>query len=71
MPESFITPLRLNAHLVEGIDDALRDRIVAAAGAERRLAAAIVENLKANPVRLRLPASVLPLESDVTGVVAI
>jgi len=33
--------LRIDAHLEKRIDDALRDRVVPAAGAERRLAAAI------------------------------
>ena len=44
--------LRLDAHLVERIDDALGDGVVAAARAKRRLAAAIVEHLQADPVRL-------------------
>src|SRR5258708_5982319 len=44
--------LRLNAHLVESIYDALRYCIVAAAGAERCLAAAIVQDLKTYPVCL-------------------
>ena len=34
-------PLRLDAHLEHGVDDALGDGVVAAAGAERGLAAAI------------------------------
>ena len=39
MPESLIDLLRIDAHLVERVDDALGDRVVAAAGAQRRLAA--------------------------------
>ena len=42
--------LRLNAHLVHGVDDALGDGVVAAAGAQRRLAAAIVKTV--SPMRL-------------------
>ena len=36
--------LGLDAHLVEGVDDALGDGVVAAAGAERGLAAAVVDD---------------------------
>src|ERR1700730_11894062 len=43
--------LRLDAHLVKSVDDALRDGIVAATGTKRRFAAAVVENLKTDPVR--------------------
>src|SRR6266576_2852632 len=32
---------RIDAHLVEGVDDALGNRVMAAAGAERRLAALV------------------------------
>ena len=42
--------LGLDAHLVEGVDDALGDGVVAAAGAEGGLAAAIVEDLEADAV---------------------
>ena len=31
----------VDPHLIEGVDDAFRDRVMAAAGAERRLAASI------------------------------
>ena len=45
--------LRLDAHFVHGVDDALGDCVVAAAGAQRGLAAAVVENGQANAVGLR------------------
>ena len=41
MPDSFDDLLRIDAHLVERVDDALGDRVVAAAGAQRRLAALV------------------------------
>ena len=41
MPDSLMTCLRIDAHLVERVDDALGDRVVAAAGAQRRLAALV------------------------------
>ncbi len=44
--------LGLDAHLVEGVDDALGDGVVAAAGAERGLAAAVVEDRQADAVGL-------------------
>ncbi len=43
-------PLRLDAHLEEGVDDALGDSVVAATGAERALAAAIIEDGKADVI---------------------
>ena len=46
--------LRRDAHLVEGVDDALGDGVVAAAGAQRGLAAAIVEHGQADAVGLGL-----------------
>ena len=41
MPDSLMTWLGIDAHLEERVDDALGDRVVAAAGAERRLAALV------------------------------
>ena len=43
-------PLRLDAHLIERVDDALADGVMAAAGAERALAAAVFEDGKADVV---------------------
>ena len=45
--------LRLHAHLEHGVDDALGDGVVAAAGAERRLAAAVVNDRKADVIHFR------------------
>ena len=45
--------VRRNAHLVEGVDDLLRDDVVAAAEAERRLLALVVGLREAEAVRLR------------------
>ena len=42
--------LGLHAHFVHGVDDALGNRIVAAAGAKRGLATAVVENGQANAI---------------------
>ena len=53
--------LGLHAHLEHGVDDALGDGVVAAAGAERRLAAAVFDDRKADVIdfgaglMLRLP----------------
>ena len=44
--------LGLNAHFKHGVDDALGDGVVAAAGAERRFAAAIFKDRKADAVDL-------------------
>ena len=54
--------LGLDAHLVEGFEDALGDGVVSAAGAERCLAAAVVEDLEADAIGL--------VGLGVTGVVA-
>ena len=53
--------LRLDAHLEHGVDDALGDGVVAAAGAERRLAAAILKDRKADVVDFGAGALVLRL----------
>ena len=58
MPESLATRSGCDAHLVEGVDDALGDGVVAAAGAERGLAAAVVEHGQADAVGLRLGCGV-------------
>ena len=42
--------LGLHAHLIHGVDNALGDCVVAAAGAKRRLAAAILNNRKADVI---------------------
>ncbi len=42
-----------DAHLVKGVDDALGNRVVAAAGAQCGLAAAIVEDGQSDAVGLR------------------
>ncbi len=56
MPDILMTRSGCDAHLVEGVDDALGDGVVAAAGAQRGLAAAIVEHGESDAVRLRLRA---------------
>src|SRR5207302_3604896 len=45
--------LRLHVHFVKGADDLIADGVVAAAGAERRLAALVVERFEAEAVFLR------------------
>ena len=50
MPDSLMTCVGIDAHLEERVDDALGDRVVAAAGAERRLAAAIGLQLEADAI---------------------
>ena len=52
MPRHLHHALGLHAHLVHGVDDALGDGVVAAAGAERGLAAAIVEHCKPDAIGL-------------------
>src|SRR5271165_412229 len=44
---------RLDAHFVESFNDALGNGVVAATRAQRRLAAAVVEHLESDAVRLR------------------
>ena len=44
---------RLDAHLVHGVNDALRNRVVAATGAQSSFPASVIKHRKANPVRLR------------------
>ena len=52
MPLIFMTRSGSHAHLTHGVDDALGDGVVAAAGAERRFAAAIFNDRKADVVDL-------------------
>ena len=52
MPDSFSTWLGMNAHLEKRVDDALGNRVVAAAGAQRRLAAAVGLHFEADPIGL-------------------
>ena len=58
MPDSLMTCFGLDAHLVERVDDALGDGVVPAAGAQRRLAAAIGGELEADAVGLLAAARV-------------
>src|ERR1700740_3316518 len=44
--------LRLHAHFVHGVDNALGNRVMTTASAKSSLAAAIVDDGKANPVHL-------------------
>src|ERR1700743_1598037 len=44
---------RLNAHLIHRVDNALCDGVVSAAGAQRGLAAAIIQYSQANMICLR------------------
>jgi len=50
MPESFMTRSGLNAHFVHSVDNALGDGVVAAAGAEGGLAAAVLDDGQADAV---------------------
>ena len=43
-------PLRIDAHLEERVDDALRDGVMAAAGAQRRLAAFVDDGLEPDTI---------------------
>ena len=45
--------LRFYSHFVHRIDDAFRNRVMSAAGAQRGLAAAIIDDLQSDAIRLR------------------
>src|ERR1035441_2278166 len=47
-------PLRLHPHFIHRVNDAFGNRVVPATGAERSLAATIVNHLQSNAVRLWL-----------------
>src|SRR5208283_3903381 len=46
-------PFRLDAHLEHGVDDALRDGVVPASGAQRGFAATILHDRQTNMIQLR------------------
>ncbi len=52
MPENLATWYRLHAQLVEAFDDALGDGVVSAAGAQRGLAAFVIQDLQPEAVDL-------------------
>ncbi len=52
MPESFIKRSGCDAHFIHGVDYALGNGVVSAASAERGLAAAVVQYLQSQTIRL-------------------